>query len=83
MVDRSHPVRQHAGVEQRPGHTDPIEHLEAAGVHQDRPGLGRRRRQLVDDPHPDAAPGQLARRDEPDRPGPDDQHVCIHESPSG
>jgi hypothetical protein len=37
MVDRSQPVRQHAGVEQRPGHTDPIEHLEAAGVHQDRP----------------------------------------------
>ena len=65
------------GRNELPHDAHPLQHLEAAGVDDDRARFGRRAWQLVHHADGDVAAGELARQQKPDRSGPDDKHVGI------
>jgi hypothetical protein len=67
-----HPCRLHPGGGEFAREPHAVEHLQAAGVHRDRPRLGGRRRQLVDDADGHTAAGELDGGDQADGPGPHD-----------
>jgi hypothetical protein len=74
--DRAKSLDPDAGIDHLARDAHVVQHLECTRRDADGAAVGQRLREAIDDAAAHVVTGELAGHDQPDRSGPDDEHVC-------